>query len=74
MWLTALSASGHPGHCCPKNTVFSFPVHMLGHLEGFNSSVIFAFVLDRKVYYILEKYQKLKYAMFIFLHNRGTVL
>lgn len=47
---------------------------MLGHLEGFNSSVIFAFVLDRKVYYILEKYQKLKYAMFIFLHNRGTVL
>lgn len=74
VWLTALSASGHPGHCCPKNTVFSFPVHMLGHLEGFNSSVIFAFVLDRKVYYILEKYQKLKYAMFIFLHNRGTVL
>lgn len=47
---------------------------MLGHLEGFNSSVIFAFVLDRKMYYILENYQKLKYAMFIFLHYRGMVV
>ena len=74
MWLTALSASGHPGHRCPKNTVFSFPVHVLSLLEGFNSSVIFAFVLDRKMYYILENYQKLKYAVFIFLHYRGMVL
>ena len=35
---------------------------------------LFAFVLDRKVYYILENYQKLRYAMFIFLHSRGVVL
>lgn len=47
---------------------------MLSLLEGFNSSVIFAFVLDRKMYYILENYQKLKYAVFIFLHYRGMVL